>query len=115
MQKTFDNHCPVCNNADIDAIEDSDYKYFTCDSCKTNTVNITSVEFIYFGNIFTNIIICFESENSQERTYNISNVITEIIHLDDDHSQIKQILNHVPSFSSIQDLISIIDTLRLFQ
>lgn len=104
----FNSLCPFCNKAAYILSNQS----LSCVKCSFS--QYTYIELLYNDNILFNIII-HSSYDEDDTAYSIRLNLNDILYLNyTDHLKCYQISNYVPDFNSLQELLSIINTLTLF-
>lgn len=106
INRQFNNLCPFCNHQLIV----NKNKYFACNNCPTKYI-----EFQYFAdNLY--LIVIHQHNTKDTLVINFSEKTTSIIKLKQFQFNKKITLSkHIPDFSSLQDILDILNTLILFQ
>jgi hypothetical protein len=107
----FNNHCPFCK----ELLPPADYSIYFCDNClKSNLVD--KLELYYELNILNHI--CINKYNGLSKTFLIQVQIdfpsnTQAIHHYPPMN--KLLLDYIPDFNSLKELLEMSNTLMLFK
>jgi hypothetical protein len=122
INKILNSTCPFCNTQSHTDLESEDlYKYLVCKNCVNTNQNIRDVSFTYKNELLSVILIYLSNKDSELNYLHLIRLsfsednISLYFHKEGNIVFKQVVCDYIPEFSSIQELIQIVNTLMLFK